>query len=196
MPKGKKLNEEIAMNDDRTVVVKKEIVKDIVPEIPAVSESVIKTKVKRELSEAQQANLQRLIDANKKKWEEKRSEKANEEKKQVEARKADEEAKIASGEYIRVKVKEKRQYKPRVSRLAEGSKIAEEEVSTTPTTSEVDTTETEDTDAEDVHQYKSKKRQVRREVKKTLKTLKQIDEAIEQRPPANPYMAYLQGRWK
>jgi hypothetical protein len=190
MPRVKKLNDELGMNEDRTVVVKKEIVN--VPEIPEVSVTSLQTKVKRELSEAQKANLQRLIEANKKKWEDKRKLSNEAAEKAISQKKEDEEKKLASGEYVRVKVKEKRQYRKQDSKANEQS--------TTPTTSEVESstteTETETEDEEIPATYKSKKRAVRREVKKTLKTLKQIDEAIETAPQGNPYMAYLQGRWK
>lgn len=188
MPRAKKLNDELNMNEDRTVIVKKEDVK--LPEIPEVSETSIKQKVKREMSDKQRENLQRLIEANKKKWEDKRNAEQKTQEESQKAQKEDEEKKLASGDYIKIKVKEKRTYQRK--KEPQPSSSSSSSSSETPTETETET-ETET----DIEEYKGKQRQARREVKKTLKTLKKIDQVLDAHPvpPSNPYLAYLQNKW-
>lgn len=209
MPK-KKLVAEIGMNEDGTAVIPKE---DI-PEIPVVSESKVKAKVKREMSEAQRLNMLKVIEANKIRWAKKREEKEKAEEEAKMKKKADEEALIRAGTHVRVKIAPAKPRKPRekpiqVEESATEEEEEEEEVfqappprvkkavsvkksqrAPPPPSTDEETTETETDD-----DYKAKKREVRREVKKNLKALKAIDEVIES-SAGNPYLAYLAQKWK
>lgn len=199
MPRKTKITE--LQNEDGTVVIQK----DVQPEIPTVSTTAVKAKVKREMTEAQRLNMLKMIEANKVKWEAKRKEKEDGETKAKADKRAKEEELINAGTHIRVKVLPKKVYKPRAKAIpAEETEEEEEEEEKpvfqkkpvkrsqkAPPPSDEETTETE-TDGEE---YKNQKRVVRREVKKNLKALKKIDEVLEQ-SSGNPYLAYLSQRWK
>ena len=101
-----KLQKEFMADDDGTVVVPKEA-------LPEVSVTALKKTVKREMTPAQRANMERVIAANKERWAKKREEKANAAKAEVNARKAEDEAKVEAGTHIRVKLKEKTVYTKR-----------------------------------------------------------------------------------
>jgi len=203
MPRKTKLSE--ALNDEGYSIVPKEVVPPP-QEIPVVSQTAVKTKIKREMSEAQRLNMIRMVEANKIKWEEKRKAKAEVEAQSKSKRKVDDQALIDAGTHIRVKILPKRVYKPRGKPTQEEETEEEEEEEEekafqappvkpksrkAPPPSDTDTTETE-TDGEE---YKNQKRVVRREVKKNLKALKKIDEVLEQ-SSGNPYLAYLTQKWK
>jgi hypothetical protein len=191
-------------NEDGTIVIEK----DVQPEIPTISTTAVKAKVKREMTEAQRLNMLKMIEANKVKWEAKRKAKEEEEVKAKADKRAKEEELIKAGTHIRVKVQPKRVYKPRAKPIQEEETATEEEDEESdtgsfqavpqvkrrsqkaPPPSDEETTETETDD-----DYKNQKRVVRREVKKNLKALKKIDEVLEQ-SQGNPYLAYLTQRWK
>ena len=105
MPKSK-VEKEFQADEDGTVLVPKEIV-------PAVPETVLKKAVKRPMSEKQMENAKKLIEANKERWAKMREAKELEKKEAEEKRKAEEEEKIQAGTHVRVKLAEKRVYKPR-----------------------------------------------------------------------------------
>lgn len=202
MPRKTKITE--LQNEDGTVVIEK----DVQPEIPTVSTTAVKAKVKREMTEAQRLNMLKMIEANKVKWEAKRKAKEDAEAQMKADKLAKEEELIKAGTHIRVKVLPKREYKPRAKPIPAEEIATEEEDEDSdtgsfqatpqvkrrsqkaPPPSDGDTTETETDD-----DYKSQKRVVRREVKKNLKALKKIDEVLEQ-SQGNPYLAYLTQRWK
>ena len=202
MPLKTKITE--LQNEDGTVVVQK----DVQPEIPTVSTTAVKAKVKREMTEAQRLNMLKMIEANKVKWEAKRKEKEDGEIKAKADKRAKEEELINAGTHIRVKVLPKKVYKPRAKAIPVEETATEEEdeeddtasfqakpqakkrSQKAPPPSDEETTETETDD-----DYKNQKRVVRREVKKNLKALKKIDEVLEQ-SQGNPYLSYLSQRWK
>ena len=202
MPRKTKITE--LQNEDGTVVVQK----DVQPEIPTVSTTAVKAKVKREMTEAQRLNMLKMIEANKVKWEAKRKEKEDEIVKAKTDKRAKEEELINAGTHIRVKVLPKKVYKPRAKAIPVEETATEEEdeeddtasfqakpqakkrSQKAPPPSDEETTETETDD-----DYKNQKRVVRREVKKNLKALKKIDEVLEQ-SQGNPYLSYLSQRWK
>ena len=202
MPRKTKITE--LQNEDGTVVVQK----DVQPEIPTVSTTAVKAKVKREMTEAQRLNMLKMIEANKVKWEAKRKEKEDGEIKAKADKRAKEEELINAGTHIRVKVLPKKVYKPRAKAIPVEETATEEEdeeddtasfqakpqakkrSQKAPPPSDEETTETETDD-----DYKNQKRVVRREVKKNLKALKKIDEVLEQ-SQGNPYLSYLSQRWK
>jgi len=201
MPRKTKISE--ALNDEGIAIVPKEVVPPP-QEVPVVSQTAVKTKIKREMTEAQRLNMVKMIEANKIKWEAKRKAKEEAEAQAKEKRKAEEQALIDAGTHIRVKIAPKREYKPRAKAIPveeTEEEEEEEEVFQAPAVkpksrkarvpSDTETTETE-TDGEE---YKSKKRAVRREVKKNLSALKKIDEVLEQ-SSGNPYLAYLTQKWK
>jgi len=200
MPRKTKISE--ALNDEGIAIVPKEVVPPP-QEVPVVSQTAVKTKIKREMSEAQRLNMVKMIEANKIKWEAKRKAKEEAETEAKAKRKAEEQALIDAGTHIRVKIAPKREYKPRAKAIpAEETEEEEEEEEAfqapavkpksrkARVPSDTDTTETETDD-----DYKSKKRAVRREVKKNLSALKKIDEVLEQ-SAGNPYVAFLAQRWK
>lgn len=204
MPRKTKISE--ATNEEGYAVVPKEVIPQE-DNLPIVAPTAVKTKIKREMSEAQRLNMVKMIEANKIKWEEKRKAKAQLEQEAKAKRKAEEDALINAGTHIKVKIAPKREYKKREKPIPQEETATEEEDEEEPEfqapqvkpksrkarqqPSDTDTTETE-TDGED---YKSKKRAVRREVKKNLSALKKIDEVLEQ-SAGNPYVAFLAQRWK
>jgi len=205
MPRKTKISE--ATDDDGYSIVPKETLTIPPADVPIATTTAVKTKIKREMSEAQRLNMLRMIEVNKLKWEEKRKAKAEIEALSKTKRKADDQALIDAGTHIRVKILPKREYKKREKPTQEEETEEEEEEEEekpafqakkpvkrsqkAPPPSDEETTETE-TDGEE---YKNKKRVVRREVKKNLKALKKIDEVLEQ-SSGNPYLAYLSKRWK
>ena len=105
-----KLEKELKPDEDGTVLVPKDMVE--------VTPTAVVKKVKRAMSEKQMENSKRLIELNKERWAKMRQEKEliakTREEEEVASRKADEEEKIQAGTHVRVKLAEKRQYKPRV----------------------------------------------------------------------------------
>ena len=203
MPRKTKISE--ATDDEGYSIVPKETLTIPPADVPIATTTAVKTKIKREMSEAQRLNMIRMVEANKIKWEEKRKAKAEAEAQSKTQRKAEDQALIDAGTHIRVKILPKREYKKREKPTPEEETEEEEEEEDKPAfqkkpvkrsqkappPSDEETTETE-TDGEE---YKNQKRVVRREVKKNLKALKKIDEVLEQ-SSGNPYLAYLTQRWK
>jgi len=207
MPRKTKITE--LQNEDGTVVVQKDVPTIPPAQVPSVTPTAVKAKVKREMTEAQRLNMLKMIEANKVKWEAKRQAKEEEIMKAKTDKRAKEEELINAGTHIRVKVLPKKVYKPRAKAIPAEETATEEEdgeddtvsfqakpevkkkrSQKAPPPSDEETTETETDD-----DYKNQKRVVRREVKKNLSALKKIDEALEQ-SQGNPYLAYLTQRWK
>jgi len=190
---GAKIGKEIEVEDDGTTVILKE-------DLPRVAPSMIKKTVKRERTEAQKANFEKVVAANKERWAKLRAEKEAAVEAHKQAVKEDHQAKIDAGTHIRVQLKEKRAADP-TARKHTKKPVPESESESDdlpsrkkPMVYETDTpTETEsDSDYDD---YKAGKRQVRREIKKNMRAIEKIDNVM-QMTMNNPYSALLASRWK
>lgn len=195
MPKGK-LEKELKPDENGEVIVPKEIV-EIAPT------AAIK-KVKRVMSEKQMENARKMIEANKERWAKIREAKELAKKEEEEKRKAEEEEKIQAGTHVRVKLAEKRVYKPRAEKMPDPLPLKRQDAYSNdarrkvrmPIVEESDTvteTETEEEEEEE-EEERPKARAVRREMKKTLRVVEKVDAAIQQ--ATNPYLSMLQGRWR
>jgi hypothetical protein len=190
MAQKSKLQKEYQVEDDGTTVVPMEI-------LPEVAPTRLKNTVKRERTEAQKANFEKVVKANQERWAKLRADKEAAVAQSKQAIKEENQAKVDAGTHARVVVKEKRFQKPRQTEApvvtapvpAQPEKKPKRVVYETDT----DTTNTEsDTDYEE---YKVGKRQIRREVKKNIKAIQQIDSVV-QNTIQNPYAALLASRWK
>lgn len=208
MPQKSKLEKEYQIEEDGTTVVPKEI-------LPQIAPTVLKNTVKRERTEAQKANFEKVVQANKERWAKIRAEKEASTAQAKQAVKEDHQAKVEAGTHVRVAVKEKRVQKPRekvvVVEEPEEESSEEEEVIVVKKPKEPkprkvshpkwiavhsDTdTPTETEDDTDMEEYKSGKRQIRREVKKNIRAIEKIDQVVQQ-TMVNPYSALLASRWK
>jgi len=213
MPQISKLKKEYQIEEDGTTVVPKEI-------LPQIAPTVLKNTVKRERTEAQKANFEKVVQANKERWAKVRAEKEASTAQAKQAVKEDHQAKVEAGTHVRVAVKEKRVQKPRekVVVVEESSEEEEEEevvivkkpkekVVKEPKPrkvshpkwiavhSDTDTPTETETDDTDYEEYKSGKRQIRREVKKNIRAIEKIDHVVQQ-TMVNPYSALLASRWK
>lgn len=213
MAQKSKLEKEYQVEEDGTTVVPKEL-------LPQIAPTVLKNTVKRERTEAQKANFEKVVQANKERWAKIREEKEASIAQAKQAIKDDHKAKVEAGTHVRVAVKEKRVQKPKGKVVVEEPEESSEEeeviivkkpkekvkevkplkevkpvkkriVYETETETETET-ESDDTDYED---YKSGKRQIRREVKKNIKAIEKIDNVVQQ-TIVNPYSALLASRWK
>lgn len=209
MAQKSKLEKEYQVEEDGTTVVPKEL-------LPQIAPTVLKNTVKRERTEAQKANFEKVVQANKERWAKIREEKEASMAQAKQAIKDDHKAKVEAGTHVRVAVKEKRVQKPKevvveesseeeeviivkkpkekvkeVKPLKEVKPVKKRIVYETETETETET-ESDDTDYED---YKSGKRQIRREVKKNIKAIEKIDNVVQQ-TIVNPYSALLASRWK
>lgn len=106
MPQISKLKKEYQIEEDGTTVVPKEI-------LPQIAPTVLKNTVKRERTEAQKANFEKVVQANKERWAKIRAEKEASTTQAKQAVKEDHQAKVEAGTHVRVAVKEKRVQKPR-----------------------------------------------------------------------------------
>lgn len=106
MPQKSKLEKEYQIEEDGTTVVPKEI-------LPQIAPTVLKNTVKRERTEAQKANFEKVVQANKERWAKIRAEKEASTAQAKQAVKEDHQAKVEAGTHVRVAVKEKRVQKPR-----------------------------------------------------------------------------------
>lgn len=209
MPQKSKLEKEYQIEEDGTTVVPKEI-------LPQIAPTVLKNTVKRERTEAQKANFEKVVQANKERWAKIRAEKEASIAQAKQAVKEDHQAKVEAGTHVRVEVKEKRVQKPRekVVIVEESSESEEEEVIIVKKPkekvskprkvshpkwiavhSDTDTPTETETDDTDVEEYKQGKRQIRREVKKNIRAIEKIDHVVQQ-TMVNPYSALLASRWK
>lgn len=224
MTRAKKVDNELKPDENGMVLVPKESVKDLIPEVPVIAKSTLQARVRRPMTDAQVIALKKAQESLAKKkadpeWqaevlrrkEERKLAKAEEAKRQAEEeiarQKAEDQAKVDAGTHIRVKMSEMPQKKPK--RVTSDPKKTQKRVppplpprkpvETSDFTSDGESTsETEDTDVEE---YKSKKRAVRKEVKKNLKALEKISEvekfvAPTQSIHSNPYMSMLLNKWK
>ena len=105
MPQKSKLEKEYQIEDDGTTVVPKEI-------LPQIAPTVLKNTVKRERTEAQKANFEKVVQANKERWAKLRAEKEASVAQAKQAVKDDHQAKVEAGTHVRVEVKEKRGANP------------------------------------------------------------------------------------
>lgn len=209
MPQISKLKKEYQIEEDGTTVVPKEI-------LPQVSQTALKNTVKRERTDAQKANFEKVVQANKERWAKVRAEKEASTAQAKQAVKEDHQAKVEAGTHVRVEVKEKRVQKPRekVVVVEESSEEEEEEVVIVKKPkekvpkprkvshpkwiavhSDTDTPTETETDDTDIEEYKQGKRQIRREVKKNIRAIEKIDHVVQQ-TMVNPYSALLASRWK
>lgn len=101
MPQKSKLEKEYQIEEDGTTVVPKEI-------LPQIAPTVLKNTVKRERTEAQKANFEKVVQANKERWAKIRAEKEASTAQAKQAVKEDHQAKVEAGTHVRVAVKEKR----------------------------------------------------------------------------------------
>lgn len=186
MPKSK-VEKEYQADEDGTVLIPKELV-------PTIPETVLKKAVKREMSDKQKANMEKVIAMNKEKWAKKREEKIKESELIETLRKEHEMKKIEAGTHVRMKLKEKvvkeKIPKPLPLRRQKAYEKIDSE-SDTDSTDAVTETETEVSESED---ERPKARKVRREMKKNIRVVEKVNQALAQ-IPQNPYLAMLQGRW-
>ena len=105
MPQKSKLEKEYQIEDDGTTVVPKEI-------LPQIAPTVLKNTIKRERTEAQKANFEKVVQANKERWAKLREEKEASVAQAKQAVKDDHQAKVEAGTHVRVEVKEKRGANP------------------------------------------------------------------------------------
>jgi hypothetical protein len=105
MPQISKLKKEYQIEEDGTTVVPKEI-------LPQIAPTVLKNTVKRERTEAQKANFEKVVQANKERWAKVRAEKEASTAQAKQAVKEDHQAKVEAGTHVRVEVKEKRSADP------------------------------------------------------------------------------------
>lgn len=199
MPKSK-LEKEFQADEDGTIVVPKEVVPPV-----EVSMTAVKKTIKREMSEKQKDNMQRMIQMNKERWAKLREERAKAQEDDAQRKKDEDQKLIEQGTHVRVKIAEKRQYKPREKKTENSTppkplplrrqrgyyeKADDSESDSEPTESETDTDLT-DTDYEE-----EKPRRVRKEMKKTLRVVEKVNQVLQQAPPSNPYLSMLQNRWR
>lgn len=184
MAQKSKLQKEYQVEDDGTTVVPMEI-------LPQIAPTTLKKTVKRERTEAQKANFEKVVKANQERWAKLRAEKEAAVAQSKQAIKEDHQAKVDAGTHARVVVKEKRIQQPRQKEAPEPEKKPKRVVYETDTDTDTPT-ESDDTDYED---YKAGKRQIRREVKKNIKAIERIDSVV-QSSVQNPYAALLASRWK
>lgn len=193
-----KIDKEFQADDNGTVLVPKEIV-------PAIPETTLKKTVKREMSEKQKANIERVITMNKEKWAKKREEKQKALEEEILKKKEEEQKLLDAGTHVRVKVT-KKEYKPREKKVDshippkqlpllrkkayEKKNDSESDTDINDTVTETETDLTSDTEDE-----RPKHRKVRREMKKTLRVVEKVNQALNYAPPANPYLPMLQSRW-
>jgi hypothetical protein len=119
MAQKSKLEKEYQVEEDGTTVVPKEL-------LPQIAPTVLKNTVKRERTEAQKANFDKVVQANKERWAKIREEKEASMAQAKQAIKDDHKAKVEAGTHVRVAVKEKRVQKPKEVVVEESSE--EEEV--------------------------------------------------------------------
>ena len=209
-----KLEKEFQADEDGTVLVPKEIVPPV-----EVSITAVKKAVKREMSEKQRANMERMIEMNKEKWAKKREEKEKALEEEILKKKEEEQKLLDAGTHVRVKVS-KKEYKPRVSadliqpslrekkiespnppkplplrrtKAYEKTHDSESDSDLNDTVTETETDLTEDDSEID---ERPKQRRVRREMKKTLRVVEKVNQALSYAPPTNPYLTMLQNRWQ
>lgn len=205
MPRSK-LQREFQADEEGTVVVPREVL-PTPPPVPEVSVTAVKKTVKREMSEAQRANMERMIQANKERWARIREEKAKAMEDERQKRKAEEEKLIEAGTHVRVKLKEKREvHRKQVVQEEEQpdepepvvvKKVVKPKQTRRVVYEETETeTSTETEDDTDFEEERKGKRSVRREVKKNLKAMEKIDHVLRQVPAGNPYVNLLASRWK
>lgn len=212
MPGKPKISKFQAVDDERSIIVPKEMVKEEIPEsIQASSRQVNKLlKEKKPRSEAQIAAAKKLGELTRARLEAARKQKEEhpeivEQKKQA-ARQAKEEAKkkaeeeererkrqeqaaqLAAGTHVKIYIKEK---KPR-GRYAK-KKVEETETDTITETETEVPTDTED--ETDIEEYKKKARVAHR-AKKVVRTIQKIDQVLQQPVAVNPYAALLASRWR
>jgi len=176
------------MDDDNIAVVPIEDVK--------IAPKTLIEKVKRPMTEKQQASLAKLVEGNKKRWElirETKQKAAEEEKERLrEEIRKEVEAKIAAGTHVRVKVVKGNSGPKKKGRPSSAVPAPPAPSQVSDVTTDVETTDVETTDMESDDELPP--RRVVRQARKQLKTLSKIDEAIQQ--ASNPYMSKLMGRWK
>lgn len=198
-----KLEKEFQADEDGTVLVPKEIVPPV-----EVSITAVKKAVKREMSEKQRANMERMIEMNKEKWAKKREEKEKALEEEILKKKEEEQKLLDAGTHVRVKVS-KKEYKPREKKVEspnppkplplrrtkayEKTHDSESDSDLNDTITETETDLTEDDSEID---ERPKQRRVRREMKKTLRVVEKVNQALSYAPPTNPYLTMLQNRWQ
>ena len=181
-----KLQREYQADEDGTVLVEK----DALPPLE-ITPTALKQTVRRPMSEAQKANMDRLIEANKQRWSALRESKAKQAEEEKARAKAEADQKIQAGTHVRVKVKEKAVYTKKPKEPV--TKRSEREPSEKPRKTYISDDEDETTE------YSSDDeppKRVHREVKRTVRSLERINTALKQAAPQNPYLANLRTKWK
>lgn len=120
MAQKSKLEKEYQVEEDGTTVVPKEL-------LPQIAPTVLKNTVKRERTEAQKANFEKVVQANKERWAKIREEKEASMAQAKQAIKDDHKAKVEAGTHVRVAVKEKRVQKPKGKVVVEEPEESSEE---------------------------------------------------------------------
>jgi len=115
MPRKTKVEQ--VVDEDGYALVPKEVVQPAIPEVPVVAEKVLRQamRVPREQTERQKLAAIKMVEANKIRWAENKIKKEEQAKLAAEEakrkRKEQEEALIAAGTHVRVKVAPKRAYR-------------------------------------------------------------------------------------
>jgi len=221
MASRKKLNKEVGaiQAEDDTMLLP-------VEKVPEIKENKLVAKVKRELTPAQKINMERMIEANKVRFENIRKAKVDAAEAAEKARKEDIDSKLKAGTHVRVKIipKTKRVKKEPDARSANQSKAepqqeleeseessVEYQASSKPAkvTHEVLTkaerkkikrpADTETETAEDTETDGETYKQGKRQVRREVKkNIKALKEIdnVISSNASNPYLSYLTGKWK
>ena len=185
-----KLQREYQADDDGTVLVER----DALPPLE-ITPTALKQTVRRPMSEAQKANMARLIEANKQRWSALRESKAKQAEEEKARAKAEADQKIQAGTHVRVKVKEKAVYTKKPKELV--TTRSEREPSEKPRITYISEDEDETTEySSDDEPPKREKKGIHKEVKRTVRSLERINTALKQAAPQNPYLANLMTKWK
>lgn len=196
MPKSK-LQKEFQADEDGSVVVPKEIVPP-----PEVSVTAVTKSVKREMSEKQKQNMLKMIQMNKERWAKLREDRAKAHDEEERKKKEEEQRLIEAGTHVRVKIAEKKQYKPR-EKKPEKESLPKKQLPLRRQNERYETTDDSESDSESTTETETdldsdveiKPRRVRKEIKKNLRVLEKVDRVLE-KTPQNPYLSLLEGRWR
>lgn len=186
-----KLQREYQADEDGTVLVER----DALPPLE-ITPTALKKTVRRPMSEAQKANMDRLIEANKQRWSALRESKAKEAQEEQARAKAEADQKVQAGTHVRVKVKEKAVYTKKPKEPVTKQSRSECEPSR-PSKRYISEDEDETTEySSDDEPPKREKKGIHKEVKRTVRSLERINTALKQAAPQNPYLANLMTKWK
>jgi hypothetical protein len=146
-----------------------------VPETISHTEAIKLTRKKSELSEAQRANVEKLVELNKQKSETKRLAKEEEKKKLDELILKTQQKELEEKSKVKLVVRPKAVYKKRIVKTIEPESEESEE-------------ESEESE-EEIIQPKPKK--IIRKVEQSIKTIEKIDNVLNAMAPKNRYLSML-----